>query len=88
MASAGLVILMIPHMTFWLVLPLILGTSIGSNVLLVATITNRTLGYGDKTRGILSNILPCRVIDDVMGELTFGLITFYQRRPSFSWLPL
>ena len=54
MASSGLVVLMIPQITFWMVLPLLLGASIGSNVLLVATIANRTLGYGEKTRGIPS----------------------------------
>jgi hypothetical protein len=54
MASARLVILMIPQTTFWMLLPLLLGASIGSNVLLVATIANRTLGYGEQTRSIPS----------------------------------
>jgi hypothetical protein len=54
MASTRLVILMIPQTTFWMLLPLLLGASIGSNVLLVATIANRTLGYGEQTRGIPS----------------------------------
>jgi hypothetical protein len=46
MAFAGLVMLA-PQNTPFVVLPMLLGTSIGTNVLLVAAISNWTLGYGE-----------------------------------------
>jgi hypothetical protein len=64
MAFAGLA-MMAPQIAatrVWMLL-LLLATSIGTNVLLVATIANRTLGYGEETRGMSPfHILPCRLM--------------------------
>jgi hypothetical protein len=83
MVLAGL-FLLAPQNTPFLVLPMLLGTSIATNVLLVAAMANRTIGYGEheafsptplrslrkKEKQGLSNLSPC-----------------IQHQPNFSWPP-
>lgn len=46
MSFAG-VVMLAPHSAPFVVLPMLLGTSIASNVLLVAALANRIMGYGE-----------------------------------------
>ena len=49
MAPAGILLLLLPGSAPLMVLPVLLGTSIVSNVLVVAAISNRVLGHGERS---------------------------------------
>lgn len=48
-ASTGIFLLLVPGSAPLMVLPVLLGTSIVSNVLVVAAISNRVLGHGKRS---------------------------------------